>query len=355
MGNLSIESIRSLDKSNMLNLLLDFPQQLLDAAKIGNSTTFLKDSMKGFNDIVFSGVGGSAIGADLIRSYLGEECKVPIIVNRDYSLPTFVDNDTLLIISSYSGNTEETLSAYGEGVRRGSRIVAITSNGELKRLAEKDGFLCITVPQGLPPRCALGYSSIPIIILFSKLGLISNKSNEIEETARVLNRLNKTTLSPQVGEDRNIAKKIASLLFDKYAVIYGANRHTDVVATRWRGQLAENAKTISSSHLFPEMNHNEIVGWRNPRDLMEDLVAIILKDSGDHPRTKKRMEITKLLIEKEGVKVIEVCSQEKRLLARIFSLIYIGDFVSFYLAILNNVDPTPVDVVQYLKKELAKL
>jgi len=338
----------------MLKLLLDFPQQLLDAAKIAKEINFSKDTGKGFNKALSSGLGGSAIGADLIKSYLSEECKIPIIVNRDYTLPEFVDKETLLIVSSYSGNTEETLSAYKEGLKRSSRIVAITSGGELKRLADKDGIPCIVIPQGLPPRCALGYSSIPIIILFSKMGLISNKERDIKDAAGLLDRLKTEALSCDVKEDKNIAKRIANALFDKYAVIYGASRHTDIAATRWRGQLAENAKQISSSHLFPEMNHNEIVGWRHPKNLMKDLIVILLRDEGDHPRVKKRMDITKALIEKEGVDVIEVHSQGAALLSRIFSLIYMGDFVSFYLAILNNVDPTPVDAVTYLKKELAK-
>lgn len=352
MKEIDIETIKSKDKSDMLSLLLDFPYQIKDAAKIGKMYKLIKGH---FDKIVFSGVGGSAIGADLIRSYLYRECRVPIIVNRDYTLPAFVDTKTLFIVSSYSGNTEETLSAYKEGLKKGAKIIIITSDGELKRLASKDGFPCITIPQNLPPRCALGYSSIPIIVLFSRLGLIPNKDRDIEDALLTLMKLKKISLSPQIKEDKNIAKNIAKVLFNKYAIIYGANQYIDSVVTRWRGQLAENAKSISSTHLFPEMNHNEIVGWRNPKSVMKDLVVILLRDKGDYIRVKKRMDISKSIIEKEGVKVIEVHSEGKSILSRIFSLIYIGDFVSFYLAILNDVDPTPVDNVTYLKKELAKL
>lgn len=351
---MNIEAIRSLDRSNMLNLLLDFPEQLADAQRIGKKVDFSK-KLKGFERIVFTGVGGSAIGADLIRSYIWGECKIPIIVNRDYTLPAFVDKKTLLIVSSYSGNTEETLSAYKEGVKKDAAIVAITSNGKLKELAAKDGFACISIPQGLPPRCALGYASIPIIVLFSKLGLILDKDKDLEEAISSLTRLKEEVLNPQIKEDKNIAKKIAKKIFNKYAIIYGANQYIDSIVTRWRGQLAENAKAISSGHLFPEMNHNEIVGWRNPKNLMKNLIVILLRDKDDHPRVKRRMDISKSIIEKEGVEVVEVASQGKALLSRIFSLIYIGDFVSFYLAILNGVDPTPVDNVTYLKKELAKI
>jgi len=337
----------------MLNLLLNFPKQIEEAKVIGEKIDF---SIKAtFNKVVFCGLGGSAIGADLIRSYILGECKIPIIVNRDYTLPAFVDKETLLIVSSYSGNTEETLSAYREGIKRGAKIVAITSNGELKKLAGKDGFPYIIIPGTLPPRCALGYSSIPTIVLFSKLGLIGDKEKEIDEVIQVLSELRDKALSPQIDEDKNIAKRIANALLNKYAVIYGANQHIDAVVTRWRGQLAENAKTVSSTHVFPEMNHNEIVGWKYPKNLMKDLAVLILKDRGDHPRVQKRMDISKTIIAKEGVKIIEVDSQGDKLLSRIFSLIYIGDFISFYLAILNNIDPTPVDNVLYLKKELAKV
>ncbi len=355
MDGLGIESIRALDRSNMLDLLLRFSGQIAEAEAIGSQIDFTKSISKDFNKIVFAGMGGSAIGADLIKSYLLEELDIPIFVNRDYMLPAFVDKKTLLIISSYSGNTEETLSAYRDGMKKKACMIAITTGGKLKKIAAKDGLPCIIIPQGLPPRCALAYSSIPIIILFSKLGLIPDKGGEIRGVETLLKKLRDEELSPSVKEDKNIAKRISKELYNKYPIIYGANTHTDAVATRWRGQLAENAKTVSSTHLFPEMNHNEIVGWLNPKKVMKALIVIMLKDKGDHPRTRDRMAISRSIIEKEGVKVIDVDSRGKMLLERIFSLVYIGDFVSFYLAIQNNVDPTPVDNVTYLKEELAKI
>ncbi len=355
MVKIDAASVKSFDRSDMLSLLAGFPQQLRDARDIGEGADFAKEIDKDFNKIVFCGLGGSAIGADLIKSYIAGECKVPIIVNRDYTLPAFVDTKTLLIISSYSGNTEETLSAYREGKKANAKIVTITTNGELKKIAENNNLPCIVIPKGLPPRCALGYSSIPLIVLFSKLGLISDKGNEIKETARHLEKLRDEELSLAIPEERNISKRIAKALTGKYAIIYGANRLTDSVVTRWRGQLAENSKAVSSTHLFPEMNHNEIVGWANPKNLMKDLVVLVLRDREDHPRVAKRMDISMELIKRVGVKIIEVASRGESTLSRIFALIYIGDFVSFYLAVLNGVDPTPVDNVMYLKNELAKI
>ncbi len=349
-----MEGIKRLDKSDMLKLILEFPQQLKAAKSIGDKIDFAEGLKGKFNKIVFSGLGGSAIGADLVKGYVCGECKFPIIVNRDYTLPAFVDKETLLIISSYSGNTEETLSAYQEGKKRGAKIVAITSNGKVKEEAAANGHPFIIIPKGLPPRCALGYSSIPMIVLFSKLGLISDKMSEIEEASKVLASL-KEDLTPEAGDDKNIAKRVAKKIHDKYSIIYAAGEHFDVTATRWRGQLAENSKALSSHHLFPEMNHNEIVGWANPKGLMNKLAVLILRDAKDHPRVKMRMEISKKIIEPTGAEIIEINSKGKGLLARIFSLIYVGDFVSLYLAILNNIDPTPVESVMYLKNELAKV
>jgi glucose/mannose-6-phosphate isomerase len=339
----------------MLEKIMGFPQQIKDAQAIGEKIDFAKSAGKGFNKIVFCGLGGSAIGADLIRSYVALECRVPIFVNRDYTIPAFVDKDTLLIISSYSGNTEEILSAYEKGKERTSQIVTITTNGKVRELAEAGGLPCILIPKGFPPRCALAFSSIPLIILLSKMGLISDKTREIEDASNTLAELRDKELAPSVEDAKNISKSIANDLHKKYSIIYGANQHIDSVVTRWRGQLAENSKALSSTHIFPEMNHNEIVGWANPKNLMKDLVVIFLRDKADHARVKMRMEISKTIIAKENVRMIEVESKGKTLLGRIFSLIYIGDFVSLYLAILNGVDPTPVESVMYLKNELAKV
>ena len=353
MDKIDSRAVKSLDRSDMAGFIAAFPKQIDDAAQIGGKAAFLKGMGRDFDKIIFTGLGGSAIGADLIRSYAADECPVPIIVNRDYTLPAFVNRKTLIFVSSYSGNTEETLSAYVDGRDKKATIVAVTANGELIKRAQKDSVPCIVVPQGYPPRCALGYLSIPALVFLSKLGLIGDKEKDIVETSALLTKMRDTMLSPDISEDKNTAKKIAKELVDKYAVIYGANQHTDCAVARWRGQIAENSKALSSSHLFPEMTHNEVVGWMNPKNILKDMVVLILRDKGDHPRVAKRMDITMSIIKKEGVRIIEVPSMGQSLLARLFSLIYIGDFVSLYLAILNGVDPTPVDNVTHLKKELA--
>ena len=346
--------MHNLDKENMLALLYNFPQQCRDAYKIGEDFRINSSHFRGIKNIVFAGLGGSAIGADLIRSYIRGEIGVPVEVVRTYTIPNYIDNGTLAFICSYSGNTEETLSAYGLLKKKTRKMIALASGGELIRLAKKDGIPHIVIPAGMPPRCALGFASIPHLVALSKLGLIKDKKSDIMAAADFLERL-RGELSCEVKTRHNLAKALANRLRGKFVVIYGASEHTDAAALRWRGQFAENSKVLASSHIFPEMNHNEIVGWQNPQSALKNFVVIILRDRGDHPRIQRRMDITKGILKKVAADVIEVESRGGNLLARIFSLIYIGDYASVYLAFLNETDPTPVDRVTYLKKELAKI
>lgn len=354
MNNLNdLGLIKKIDKSNMLDLIIDFPQQCQRAQEIGKKINLPGDYLVSYDQVVLTGLGGSAIGADILRSYLAEEIKIPVLVNRNYTLPALVNKRTLVIAISYSGNTEETISAYNQAKEKDATLIVLTSNGHLLSLAKTDNIPCLTIPGGLPPRCALGYSFIPLLILFAKLGFIKDKEVQIKEMIENLTRLNQETLLPQ-SKNKNLAKSIALKLYQKFPVIYASTDHFDAVAMRWRGQIAENAKSLSFSHVFPEMNHNEIVGWEFPKKILKDLIVLFLRDMEDHPRIKRRMDISKNIIRRQKVEIIEIESRGMHLLSRIFSLIYIGDWVSFYLAILNKVDPTPVEQVTYLKKELAK-
>ncbi|MCM8797252.1 MAG: bifunctional phosphoglucose/phosphomannose isomerase [Candidatus Omnitrophica bacterium] len=350
---LTMQNLKKMDNADMLGILLDFPQQCLAAQEIGKNAE-IKFTNMDFNKIVFAGLGGSAIGADLVRSYLYFDCAVPITVLREYVLPGYIDSSTLLFVASYSGNTEETLSAYAEAKRKGATIIALSSGGKLKEQAQADNITFIEIPRGLPPRCALGYQGIIPLVVLSRLGIIKEIDSELKETIRVLEELRNLRLRPQIGLKDNIAKSLAVKLVNKFAVIYSASVYFEICATRIRAQLAENSKALSSSHVFPEMNHNEIVGWEQPRRLFKDFIVVMLRDKDMHPRVSRRMEITADILRREGVKVIELWSQGDGLLTRIFSLVYTGDFVSYYLAILYGIDPTPVDRVTYLKNQLAK-
>jgi glucose/mannose-6-phosphate isomerase len=352
-GSLNIASIKKIDKSNMLGLLLDFPSQFKVAKELSKQANILF-AKRDFTRIVFAGLGGSAIGADLVRSYLYFESKLPISVCREYELPAYVDDSALVFISSYSGNTEETISAYAEAKEKGSSIIVVSSGGTLKEYARNDKVSFIEIPKGLPPRCALGYLSILPLCVLAKLGLIEDKANAIDNAAKLLEGLGKNKLNPRIGLKDNISKYIAGKLVNKFAVIYSSSVHFDAVVTRFKGQLNENSKALASSHVFPEMNHNEIMGWQNPGKLFKNFTVLMLRDKKMHPRVAKRMDITSSMLKKEGVNLIEIWSQGEDLLSRIFSLIYIGDFISYYLALLYGIDPTPVDRVTYLKNELAK-
>jgi len=350
--SLNPKDLNKFDKSGMLNLLLNFPEQCRVAQQIAEDAGIAFEG-RSFKSIVFCGLGGSAIGADLVRSYLYFESKAPIQVLREYRLPAYVDNSTLVFISSYSGNTEETLSAYAEAKSKGATIVAVSSGGSLKQSAQKDNFTFIEIPASLPPRCALGYLSIVPLCVLSRLGLIKDQRQPVEQMIVLLESLRERNVGPGVAQKDNIAKAVAAKLLNKFPVIYSASTHFDVCVTRLRGQLSENSKSLASGHVFPEMNHNEIVGWQNPKKLFKDFVVLMLRDKGMHPRVAKRMDITGDILKKEGINVIEIWSQGPDLLSRIFSLIYIGDFISYYLAILYGIDPTPVERVTFLKNQLA--
>ncbi|MFH1413352.1 MAG: bifunctional phosphoglucose/phosphomannose isomerase [Candidatus Omnitrophota bacterium] len=353
MRGLGIEKLKGIDKSGMLDLLFDFPKQCRAAVEIAKNTE-LKFSKKDFKGVAFVGLGGSAIGADLIRAYLYSESKFPIQVFREYDLPAFLDGSILLFIMSYSGNTEETLCAYEQAKRKNCTIIAISSDGQLKEKALGDGLSFIEIPGNLPPRCSLGYLSLIPLSILAKLGMINDPTRSINQTVRILEELRDKNLNPRIGQQDNIAKSIAHDLHKRFAVIYSASVHFDVCAMRLREQLAENAKALSSSNYFPEMNHNEIVGWQNPGKLLKNFVVVMLKDKEVNSRVAKRMAITSEILIKYGVKLIEIYSRGESLLSRMFSLIYIGDFISLYLAVLYRIDPTPVDKVTYLKKRLAE-
>ncbi|MDD5424827.1 MAG: bifunctional phosphoglucose/phosphomannose isomerase [Candidatus Omnitrophica bacterium] len=354
-----IRQIKSVDKSDMYGLIVNFPEQCAQAYGIGCDFQVPQSYVgAGYKNIVFSGLGGSAIGADLLRSYLTDDIRIPVFVNRDYTLPKFVGKDTLFLACSYSGDTEETLSAYAEAKEKGARIIVISSGGKLEVLAKEDKIPVIYIPKGYPPRTALGYAFFTWLDVLHKLGFISDRSRDVQEAIAGMKELRDGFIGPDIATPKNEAKKIAQEISGKYVFIYSANKHLDSIALRWRGQLAENAKTLSSTHVFPELNHNELVGWEGPKALLKDFYVVILRDESEHPRIAKRIEITKSIIEQGSTKVTEVRSKGKpgaSLLSRMFSLVYTGDFASYYLAVLNGIDPTPVDRITFLKRELSKI
>jgi glucose/mannose-6-phosphate isomerase len=348
---ITTDTIRKTDPAEMFRCVADFPLQVEEALRIGEQAS-LSVASEVVRSIVLTGMGGSAIAGDLLRSYLAEELRVPFIVNRSYGLPGFVDRESLVIVSSYSGNTEETIASYRDAIRRKAAVLCITTGGEVERLAHKHGHTCIKVPPGLQPRAALGYSFFPLLLALSRIGFIKPRPADISETVTALKK--KSQLSADLKSPGNDALKIAKRLHGKLPVIYSASDRLDAVNVRWRGQICENSKHLAYGHVLPEMNHNEIVGWKVDRELMKKIAVVFLRDVGTHPRVRVREDVTKGIIRKRTSTVLDVWSEGSSLLTRIFSLVYTGDWVSYYLAILNNEDPTPVRVIDYLKSELAK-
>lgn len=344
----------NLDTSDMLRLISGLPDQCKEAYEIGKNADISNPGFK-VENIVFAGLGGSAIGADIVRVYLQKELNIPVVVCRNYTLPNFTGKTTLLFCSSYSGNTEETLSCFGDGLKRGAHIITMGSGGKLKSRSLENDFKHIDIPAGFPPRTALGYMSITVLAILTRLDIIKDKKKEIGEVYSVLSDLRDKEIGIDLPFEKNISKQLASRLYGRYSIIYGTSDSTEAVSVRWRGQFAENSKSLSSSHVLPEMNHNEIVGWEFPKDVLKDLIVLILRDKIDHERTKHRIEISKEIIKRSGAEIFEFERRDAGLLARLFSLIYIGDFASFYLALLNGIDPTPVKQVDYLKSQLAKI
>jgi glucose/mannose-6-phosphate isomerase len=342
--------IQKYDQHDMLKLLVDFGKQCEDAVQLGRQVSGLPETQR-VKKILFVGLGGSAIGANLVTSFLTERMKIPAQVTRDYTLPAWVDCETLVFATSYSGNTEETLSGAAQALKRGAVLVTASSGGKLKEFSQTHECAHFTVPSGFPPRAALGYAFFLPLILFMRANWADVSKEEIQETLELLKTLS-TRYHPEKKEKENPAKQLARAASGHMVHIYGSSR-LDAVSVRWRGQISENAKQLASHHLLPEMNHNEIVGWEHPNEVLKSACVFFLRDHGDHTQVQKRFKITRDIISKYAASVHEMNSQGKSELARVFSLVVLGDFMSFYLAILNQVDPTPVDRITFLKTTLA--
>lgn len=351
-SGLTLQGIKNIDKSDMLAELLDFPQHCIAAKQVVEESQILF-SKRNFKNVFFSGMGGSSIGMGLVRDYLYFESKIPIFVSTQHNIPAWIDKDTLVVISSYSGMTQEMLSVYKQVINRQANIVIISSGGRLKDLAQKQKLSFIPIQKGLLPRYALGYLSMIPLFLLCRLGIVEDKTIQVKEAVSVLEDLRDRVLRPQVAMKDNLAKSIAHRIKNKFVAVYTAAMPFEVVALRLRCQLNENAKILATSHFFPEVNHNEIEGWQGlPKGFIKNCIAIILKDRYLEEYIKRGMELAEEFLRKDGTQVINVYSRGEELLSRILSLIYIGDFISFYLSILYGKDPAETLRIDYFKKEL---
>jgi glucose/mannose-6-phosphate isomerase len=327
----------------MKQLVQAFPTQLKEAIIIGQSYRF-HTPRKDFANVVLTGLGGSGIGGSIVQNYVADRMKIPFIVNKDYSLPSFVNSNSLVIISSYSGNTEETLSAMKQAIRAKATIVCITSNGKVSEVAKKRNYDCILLPAGMPPRSCLGYSMVQVLYTLWNFGYIKGDfENSLKNAIKLLN-----------AEEKDIhkqAKAIAKKLNGKTPVIYAASDF-EGVAVRFRQQINENAKMLCWHHVVPEMNHNELVGWK---DKDASRAVVFLRNENDYERTQMRMEINKQVIKKYTSNITEIWSKGKTHFERVFYVVHLTDWVSVYLSELHGVDSMEVKVIDHLKNELAKV
>lgn len=347
------ENVRKADAGGMADAIAAMSAHITDAVRLTREA--LKDAKlpekNHIQNIVVAGLGGSAIGGDLVRSYLLPKLTIPLIINRTYSLPALVGAGTLVIASSYSGDTEETLAMYDDARARGAEIVCISTGGALMQRAIENGNVFIKLPAGFQPRAALAYSFVPILLLLDTIGFISGEEANLAKTSELL-----TTLASRYGPKNadNLAVKLAEKMQAKTPVIYSASDLLDTVNLRWRGQIQENAKHVAFGNVLPEMNHNEINGWDHPRSAPDDFFAIFLRTSDEHPRVAKRFAILKEVLQERIIFVEEAQAEGETSLERMFSLIALGDWASLYLAVLEGIDPSPVSVISLLKKRLSE-
>ena len=341
-----------IDPDDMLGRIAELPQQCRDAWANVQSLE-LPPEYRQVNKVVVLGMGGSAIGGDLLRALAEPECAVPIVTNRDYTVPAFVNAATLVIASSYSGNTEETLTAFKEIGKGDAVLLAVTTDGKLAQRARGLGLPLLTFHYQSQPRAALGYSLVSLIGVVQKLGFIGDKSADLEEAIAVMESLQEE-IRETVPIAENPAKQLAKRLCGRLPVIYGSGYLAEV-AHRWKTQLNENPKAWSFFEQLPELNHNAVLGYQFPPALAEKVVVVMLTSSLDHPRNKVRSQVTQEVLARQGVGCEVVSARGKSPLAQMLSAIHFGDYVSYYLAMLYEVDPTPVTVIDYLKERLAQL
>lgn len=350
MKTLSPEHIAAIDKADMLGRVTAMPKHLTEARARAQSVALNIDA-SALNGIVIVGMGGSAMSGDVARGLTLDALALPLQVSRSYELPGWVNERSLVIVSSYSGNTEESLAAFQMAQARGAKIICVTSGGKLNAFAQQNNLPVYALPPGFPPRSALAHLTVPLLMILHRLGLTPDPAADIKETSALLQKL-ETQWSAVADGPQNLAKNIAQALTQRLPIIYAAYGLFEVAAWRWKEQFCENAEILSWHNAFPELNHNELVGWGLRREHDAQLQALYLRDKQDYGRVQKRMEVTRELIAQTSAPVIEVWSEGHSLLARLFSLIFLGDLASVYLAVLNGVDPTPVKKIDLLKERL---
>jgi glucose/mannose-6-phosphate isomerase len=341
-----LDYVKKFDPQNQFEVLIKTYEQIEFAWNNPVDLSSLKD--KKFSSIIVTGLGGSAISADLMQNFLRDELKVPFIVNRNYFLPSFANENTLVIVSSYSGNTEETVEVFNSALKRKCAVFCITTGGKVEKIANDNNVPVIKVLPGYQPRYTLGLSFFTLLKSFQTLNIISEQSSIVDKiTAQWKLKGN------ELSQDDNEAFGLAESLIGFIPTIYSAADLTSAVGYRLKCQFNENSKLHAFHNIIPEMNHNEIIGWESFSEKQFNTKLITILDAGYPDQIKKRFAITSELATKAGAEVIQLESEEPDYKLRLMELIYFGDWITYYTAILRGFDPTEIENINILKQRLS--
>ncbi len=346
-----LERIRAIDQSGMLSEIDRLPDQLQAAWELGGRLPL--PEVMGVQRVVIAGMGGSAIGGDLVAAYTAPMASVPVTVWRNYDLPAYAaGKSTLVIASSHSGNTEETLAAFERAVENGTQLLAITTGGELARRGEALGVTVWGFQHDGQPRAAVGYSFGMLLSALARIGLIPDPSDEVADAVNSM-RGQAEELRAAIPAAHNPAKRMAGQLVGRWPTIMGSGLLAPV-ARRWRTQIGELAKAIAQFEELPEADHNMVAGVLQPESLVASTMVVFLRAPLDHPRNLLRIETTRnvLMVEGFGTDIIEAHGKSR--LAQQWTSLHFGDYTAYYLAIAYGIDPTPVAAIEGLKRQLAQ-
>ena len=341
-----------IDKDDMYQSIWDFPENIIDAIELSENIT-LKNEYRDLNNIIIAGMGGSAIGGDVVYSLIKNEIKIPFVVNRGYDLPAWANSSTLIICSSYSGNTEETISILEEAKSLDAKVIGITTGGVLESLCKNYSFDFVNIPSGLQPRAALAFSFIPLLYILKKTSLINVEVKNWLESSVDLIKSKREEYS--LNKENNPVYQLANKLYNKLPIIYADSGSLETVAVRFKGQICENSKILAYHSIYPEMNHNEIVGWENNEEYFSNYYVLWLMDEEMNSRNKSRKNIISEILSDLNVSQQEIKVDGNSFKERFLLLIHYGDWLSYWCAILHNTDPSPVKNIQTLKDKLSKI
>ena len=341
-----------IDPQGMKDAVYNFADDINKASKIGKKI-ILNKKYNNIHNIIVVGMGGSAIGGDINKMLLKNDLSIPLIVSRNYFIPKWANKHSLVVVSSYSGGTEETLSAFKHALSKECQIYGITTGGILSKELSSNDLDFILIPSGLQPRAALAYSFVPMLYLFLHLGLIKiDLNNNLMNSIKLLKSVRDDYM---LNDQKNPTWVLSNKIFNTIPILYGETDNTSVIALRWSNQLSENSKMLAFCNEIPEFNHNEIVGWENNPNLIEKLSIIWLSDESDQERISIRQKISEKILETMVKNQFKISLHGSSRFDRLLHLMHFGDWVSLWCAYLHGTDPSPVDKISRLKKELTNL